>query len=188
MSGFTVKIKLVGHAGCHINLFFYHTRMEVKFKADLRQRQADGAQTSLKIFFVSEPAVFPQRLLGSSLLPWVKSLHGNMAGPETKKSWEMFVRHCDRMNACIFNFYATKFTSSGLRLKLCTMPNTWGTIAFILMKPATSHMLVCLYLQATSTVCTSICLCLYLQATSTVTVFVFIATSKGGNTNFENNY
>ena len=32
-------------------------------------------------------------------------------------------------------FYATKFTSSGLRLKLCTMP-TWGTIAFILMKPA----------------------------------------------------
>ena len=69
MAGFTIKIKLVGHAGCHINLFFYHTRMEVKFKADLRQRQADGAQTSLKIIFVSEPAVFPQRLLGSSLLP-----------------------------------------------------------------------------------------------------------------------
>ena len=35
------------------------------------------------------------------------------------------------------HFYAIEFNSSGLRLKLCTMP-TWGTctIAFILMKPA----------------------------------------------------
>ena len=62
-----------------------------------------------------------------------QSLRGNMAGSETKRSWEIFARHRrDRMNACIFTRQIHLF---GVKAKLCTMP-TWGTITFILMKPA----------------------------------------------------